>query len=176
MLDEKSGQHLCDLLTTLNRFRREDLYCDVSLTFREQAISAHGLILAAASPFFHEMLKGQTQGEKTQIQLSNMSMETGEIIVEHIYTGSTNGITKETVCELLPSVHAFGMTRMIEVCENILMSMANTKRCLEVWKIATSVNMWSIINKCTMHIRRTFPQVNILMCELSHLIFRDQVS
>lgn len=95
-VDGKSG-YLNQLASKLESFRRNEFCCDTVLVIGQQSLKVHGIILAAASPFFKTALELHSTGSKPglcYLTLYGYDFDTIETVVEFFYTGSFECIKK----------------------------------------------------------------------------------
>lgn len=95
-------------------------------------ISAHRVVLAAASPYFRAMFSsGMEESRQRQIVLPCIETHVLETIVSYMYSGEL-AISGENVFALLEVSNLFEMTDIVNQCCCKLMSELNADNCLHI--------------------------------------------
>ena len=93
-----SDQHLRD---QLNRLRKDDILCDVTISVGGRKIHAHKLVLAATCPYFEKMFTGGlSESIQSQVAIREVDEEAMETLIEFCYISSIE-VEKSNVQDLL---------------------------------------------------------------------------
>lgn len=113
-----------ELLQNFKLFRRDDFLCDTIITIGERSLRAHGVVLAAASPFFRAIFRLNTDPGLHLINLSGCDFDVIEAAMHFIYTGRLEVAVKyadsEKLVQLLDSLSELGLSQdHLRGCEPI---------------------------------------------------------
>lgn len=82
------------LSSKLESFRQNEFFCDTVLVIGQQSLKVHGIILAAASPFFKTALELHSRPGLCYLTLYGYDFDIVESVVQFFYTGSFESIEK----------------------------------------------------------------------------------
>ena len=91
--------------TTLETLWKNETFVDVTLVCDDGILSAHQVILSAASPFFHKLLQNNPQ-KHPYIYLRNTLAIDMEKMLEYVYSGKTE-VAKEGLKEFFELANSF---------------------------------------------------------------------
>ena len=96
----KSDQHLRD---QLNRYRKDGVLCDVTISVGGRKIHAHKVILAASCPYFEKRFTwGLSESNQSDVTLREVDAEAMETLIDFCYTSSIEDkVDKSNVQDLL---------------------------------------------------------------------------
>ena len=78
-----------NLREQLNRLRKDDILCDVTITVGGRKIHAHKNVLAASCPYFETMFTGGLyETHQSEVTIREMDEETMETLIDFCYTSS----------------------------------------------------------------------------------------
>ena len=98
----KSG-HATHILQSINRLRKKNRLCDVTLKVESREFPAHRVVLSACSDYFCAMFTSDmAESQKAEVELQGLSADTMEILLEFVYTESVK-VSVENVQALLPA-------------------------------------------------------------------------
>ena len=81
-----SDQHLRD---QLNRLRKDDILCDVTISVGGRKIHAHKNILAASCPYFEKMFTGGlSESNQSEVTIREVDEEAMETLIDFCYTNN----------------------------------------------------------------------------------------
>lgn len=126
--------------TTRNSFKifernwKNQEFCDVTLvTTCGRSVSAHKLVLSAASPVFYNFLK-DNPGE-TEIEVRNPSFETLNGMLQFVYSRKLDAkIDEKAVGDLFLAAHEFKILDLKDVCKEFLRRNLNDNSAIPTWK------------------------------------------
>ena len=99
------------LLGQLKRLQNEAAMCDVRLRGDDGEVSAHSLVLLAASPYFENKLLKQESDEAEVIAFENVSVNILEAVVHFMYSGEL-------------AAEGDAIDKVIELCEELKLTQA----------------------------------------------------
>lgn len=142
------------ILEDLQAMKNLEELCDVILETEDGAsISAHRLILSAASPYFKAMFTGNLkETHKGTIVLKDIDGDALRGIVQFIYTSSID-IHTENVEEMLSASNLLQMKEIPGVCCDFLKEQLHPSNCLGIRALADRYSceeLWSKAHKFTM--------------------------
>ena len=106
--------------TVLNQLRRRQQLCDVVIRIRDARFPAHGVVLAASSPYFLERLSSQvdsSQSQRQEIVLRDKLLDVDAVdsLVEFVYTSIVR-IRLDTVHSLYYAASMLLFERVEKAC------------------------------------------------------------
>ena len=106
------------LLSKCAQFREEGEFIDVRLRVNEEVFSAHRIVLAASSDYFHAMFAhGMKESNQEVIELKDESISTAalKIVLESIYSGDLQ-VNDENVFEVLVAADHLQVKTVVQQC------------------------------------------------------------
>ena len=107
------------LLAKCDQFREQDEFIDVRLKVGEEIFSAHRVVLAASSDYFHAMFAhGMKEANQEVIELKdeNISVSALKNVLESIYSGNFTAVNDENVFEVLIAADHLQVTSVVQQC------------------------------------------------------------
>ena len=112
------------LLSKCAQFREQGEFIDVGLKVSEEVFSAHRILLAASSNYFHAMFaSGMKESNQKVIELKDEGISAAalKIVLDSIYSGDLQ-VNNENVFEVLVEADHLQVTRIVQQCCNYLQS------------------------------------------------------
>ena len=106
------------LLSKCAQFRQEGEFIDVYLKVREELFSAHRIVLAASSDYFHAMFAhGMKESNQEVIELKDESISAAalKIVLDSIYSGDLQ-VNDENVFDVLVAADHLQVTSVVQQC------------------------------------------------------------
>ena len=106
------------LLSKCAQFREQGEFIDVRLKVGGDEFSAHRIVLAASSDYFHAMFAHgmkETNQEVIELKDENISVAAMKIVMDSIYSGEIN-LNDENVFEVLTAADHLQVTSVVEQC------------------------------------------------------------
>lgn len=126
-VDEKHPRQLLDVMALL--WMRHDL-CDVGLVVGDREITAHKVVLSAASPYFRAMFTGEmSESKQSRVVIRDVSYEAMSMLVNYAYTAKIH-IGEENVQALLSAACLLQLNGVIAVCCEFLIRQLDASNCL----------------------------------------------
>ncbi|XP_055240989.2 kelch-like protein 2 [Gorilla gorilla gorilla] len=81
----------------MNELRSQNLLCDVTIVAEDMEISAHRVVLAACSPYFHAMFTGEmSESRAKRVRIKEVDGWTLRMLIDYVYTAEIQ-VTEENV-------------------------------------------------------------------------------
>jgi hypothetical protein len=109
---------------------------DISVKCGDETFNLHAPVLSNGSGYFRRVLSD----EQSEIALEfnpNIEVSTFRIIVDSLYTGVVESITKENVTAILEASHHMEVTHVTEACTDFMLENLDLENCLNFWLSAT---------------------------------------
>ena len=106
------------LLSKCAQFREQGEFIDVGLKVGEEIFSAHRIVLAASSDYFHAMFAhGMKESNQEVIELKdeNISAAALKIVLDSIYSGDLQ-VNDENIFEVLVAADHLQVTSVVQQC------------------------------------------------------------
>ena len=106
------------LLTKCAQFREQGEFIDVHLKVGEEVFSAHRIVLAASSDYFHAMFAhGMKESNQEVIELKDESISAAalKIVLDSIYSGDLQ-VNDENVFDVLVAADHLQVTSVVQQC------------------------------------------------------------
>ena len=101
------------LSQALNKLRKQNQLCDITINISGRSFKAHKNVLAACSSYFMAMFtSGFKESSESEISIDG-DPDVFEVLLEFIYTGAMT-ITLETACSILEMA---SYMQFVDVCE-----------------------------------------------------------
>ena len=107
------------LLAKYAQFREQDEFIDVRLKVGKEVFSAHRIVLAASSDYFHAMFAhGMKEANQEVIELKdeNISAAALKNVLDSIYSGNFTAVNDENVFEVLVAADHLQVTSVVQQC------------------------------------------------------------
>ena len=107
------------LLAKYAQFREQDEFIDVRLKVGKEVFSAHRIVLAASSDYFHAMFAhGMKEANQEVIELKdeNISAAALKNVLDSIYSGNFTAVNEENVFEVLVAADHLQVTSVVQQC------------------------------------------------------------
>ena len=156
---DRGKDYAISLLSELNTFRKDILFCDGIIKIGEKQFFIHKAILSAASPYFRALFCNEWKETSSQeIQLQGVSSECFGILLDYIYTGSID-ITSSNVEQLLPAGRLFQLDNIVEYCCEFLTSHLTVDNSLGILAFAKLHSCNSLVDTTLNYVHRHFEEV-----------------
>ncbi|TKC43150.1 hypothetical protein EI555_006198 [Monodon monoceros] len=89
--------HMKKAFKVMNELRSQNLLCDVTIVAEDMEISAHRVVLAACSPYFHAMFTGEmSESRAKRVRIKEVDGWTLRMLIDYVYTAEIQ-VTEENV-------------------------------------------------------------------------------
>lgn len=122
-----TAQHTGNLCLILNSYRKQNLFCDVTLKLADGSeYPAHRVILAASSQYFHtSFTSGFDDSNSAIYNMNNISSNTVESLLEYFYSGNVH-ITHDNVSEMIDVADFMFVENLKLKCRKFILSDLNS--------------------------------------------------
>ncbi|XP_032225329.2 kelch-like protein 12 isoform X1 [Nematostella vectensis] len=124
--------HAKDILTSVNKLRKDGKLCDVVLQVEKKEFPAHRIVLASCSDYFYAMFTNDMlESQKGVIELQGLASDTMEVLLDFVYT-ETVKVSVENVQALLPAACLLQLTGVQKACSEFLQHQLDPTNCLGI--------------------------------------------
>lgn len=150
-------EHRREALGKMHLFFEEQRFCDIDLIASKDdfRISAHRVILSAASEYFLAKLK---ESQANELIIENMSGDILKLILNFIYTASIE-ISIETVHDIMSAASLFQLNTVESECSEFLSKTLDKSNCLSVAVNCRENNFRELFEKAFMYAAQNFFQI-----------------
>lgn len=132
----KNNDHYFGAFGMMNRMRINSQLCDIFLRAGVTTLSAHRVVLAAASPYFHAMFNDDlVEKNQKEVTIHDLDPLALTLLVDFSYTGEII-ISEDNVQVLLPASSLLQMSTVREACCKFLMRQLHPTNCLGIRSFA----------------------------------------
>ena len=144
----QDNQH--DLHIGLDKFRQDNVLCDVTLKVEGKAFPAHKNVLAVFSPYFKAMFQSQfKEATSDEVSLPTLKEATLQQMLEFAYLGEKPEITFDNVSDLVAAAHLMDIKPFLtEICTFLTNGLA-TENCIQIYRLATLYQLEELLNRAT---------------------------
>jgi hypothetical protein len=133
--------------------------CDVIIKVGEYNISAHKVILASCSSYFHAMFSGEMrESAEVEVSIKEFNPLAIKSLIEFCYSSSIT-INNDNVLELLPASSLLQMAGVQDACCSFLAGQLHPSNCLGIRKFADIHSCYNLWKKCNIFMQQRFPEV-----------------
>ncbi|XP_060688752.1 kelch-like protein 2 isoform X2 [Hemiscyllium ocellatum] len=152
-------RHMKNAFKVMNELRSQNLLCDVTLVAEDTEISAHRVVLAACSPYFHAMFTGEMSESKAKrVRIKEVDSWTLSILVDYVYTAELQ-VTEENVQVLLPAAGLLQLQDVRKTCCDFLESQLHPSNCLGIRAFADMHACTELLNQANKYAEQHFSEV-----------------
>uniref|UniRef100_A0AAV2K7T7 BTB domain-containing protein n=1 Tax=Knipowitschia caucasica TaxID=637954 RepID=A0AAV2K7T7_KNICA len=150
------------MLKELNQQRRAKEFTDLKIIVEGKEFEVHQNVLASCSLYFKDLVKrssGETRsGEPLELNMSNITAEVLEQLLEFVYTGSLV-IDSANAKTLLEAANKFQFNTFCKVCVSFLEKQLTASNCLGVLAMAEAMSCTELHNMAKAYALQNFPEV-----------------
>uniref|UniRef100_A0AAQ5ZIA8 BTB domain-containing protein n=1 Tax=Amphiprion ocellaris TaxID=80972 RepID=A0AAQ5ZIA8_AMPOC len=176
-------RHMRKAFKVMNELRSQSLLCDVTIVAEDVEISAHRVVLAAGSPYFHAMFTGEmAESRAKRVRIKEMDGWTLGLLVDYIYTAEIQ-VTEDNVQALLPAAGLLQLNEVKKACCEFLSSQLHPSNCLGIRAFADLHACSQLLAQANSYAEQHFPEVvgseeflNLGMEQVSSLIASDKLT
>ncbi|XP_039732243.1 kelch-like protein 2 isoform X3 [Pteropus medius] len=143
----------------MNELRSQNLLCDVTIVAEDMEISAHRVVLAACSPYFHAMFTGEmSESRAKRVRIKEVDGWTLRMLIDYVYTAEIQ-VTEENVQVLLPAAGLLQLQDVKKTCCEFLESQLHPVNCLGIRAFADMHACTDLLNKANTYAEQHFADV-----------------
>ncbi|XP_067625273.1 kelch-like protein diablo [Eurosta solidaginis] len=147
------------LLVQLNKFRKNEQFTDVCLICGDVRITAHRMLLAAASPYFQAMFGGNfPESSQKEVHIHEMDPRCLELAVDFIYTGHIDNFF-DCVQQLLETAAFLQLEHLLDLCTRYMCAQLDADNCLGFKLFAEKLNNFPLLDSACQYIISHFKEV-----------------
>uniref|UniRef100_A0A0A9YYK4 Kelch-like protein diablo n=2 Tax=Lygus hesperus TaxID=30085 RepID=A0A0A9YYK4_LYGHE len=150
--------HTQKAFEVLNMMRKQHLLCDVRLVAETVEISAHKMVLAACSPYFHAMFTSFEESRQERIVLQGVDPYALQLLIEYVYTAEVH-VTEDNVQVLLPAANLLQLADVRDACCDFLQSQLHPTNCLGIRAFADLHSCLELLGTAEAFIEQHFSEV-----------------
>lgn len=155
----RRNEYAVSLLSELNTFRKDKLFCDGVIKVDEKQFFIHKAVLSAASPYFHALFSNEWKETSCQeVPLQGVSCECFGFLLDYIYTGSID-VTSDNAEQLLPAGRLFQLDDIVEYCCEFLTSQLTVDNSLGIVAFARHHSCYNLVDTALNYVHRHFEEV-----------------
>ncbi|XP_008181225.1 kelch-like protein 2 [Acyrthosiphon pisum] len=148
-----------DIYERLQSLWNGEFFCDVKLqTDDQKIISAHKVVLSAASPYFYAMFTHFAVRNHDLVALRQIDHTALLHLVDFIYSGKIS-VTEKNVLILLPAADLLQLQGVKEACCDFLQSQLCPSNCIGINTIADLHSCTKLITSSEIYIHQHFSEV-----------------
>nr|XP_028704700.1 kelch-like protein 2 isoform X1 [Macaca mulatta]XP_045248957.1 kelch-like protein 2 isoform X1 [Macaca fascicularis] len=154
--------HMKKAFKVMNELRSQNLLCDVTIVAEDMEISAHRVVLAACSPYFHAMFTGEmSESRAKRVRIKEVDGWTLRMLIDYVYTAEIQ-VTEENVQVLLPAAGLLQLQDVKKTCCEFLESQLHPVNCLGIRAFADMHACTDLLNKANTYAGKwSRPQLNL---------------
>uniref|UniRef100_A0A8I5NLA4 Kelch like family member 2 n=1 Tax=Papio anubis TaxID=9555 RepID=A0A8I5NLA4_PAPAN len=151
--------HMKKAFKVMNELRSQNLLCDVTIVAEDMEISAHRVVLAACSPYFHAMFTGEmSESRAKRVRIKEVDGWTLRMLIDYVYTAEIQ-VTEENVQVLLPAAGLLQLQDVKKTCCEFLESQLHPVNCLGIRAFADMHACTDLLNKANTYAEQHFTDV-----------------
>ena len=166
-LEEPPVSDLCNTLhTTLNAFRIDGKYCDVTLQVGERLFNCHRVMLAGMSGYFDGMFGPSFEERHVNdpITIHDVNAEIFEKILNGVYLAAQLEITKDNVVNMFHTSNYLGISTIENQCIKYILrkldsSELDDDKALEIFRFACDSNKTVLVQPLCEFIAKSFQKL-----------------
>ncbi|KAK1343122.1 hypothetical protein QTO34_015895 [Cnephaeus nilssonii] len=168
--------HVKKAFKVMNELRSQNLLCDVTIVAEDMEISAHRVVLAACSPYFHAMFTGEmSESRAKRVRIKEVDGWTLRMLIDYVYTAEIQ-VTEENVQVLLPAAGLLQLQDVKKTCCEFLESQLHPVNCLGIRAFADMHACTDLLNKANTYAGKSNrPLLNFLFNLQTEQHFADVV-
>lgn len=143
-----SGVSASTLIQDLKGFVKSDLHSDITFVVEGRRIHAHK-ILCMRCAFFHNMLTGEyMESREAEIEIAEVGYDAFSSLLEFLYSDHCD-VTLLNAMEIFQTADRFGMERLKNICECVLVSSITVTTACEM-ALAADIHQGHILKGASM--------------------------
>ena len=126
------SKHLQELAQRLDILRRNEGFCDITISVKGKQFTAHKAVLAASSPFFLTLLNSDMKESSEKlitVELEEATEAVMEDVLKYVYTGHLL-VTEERAHNLIATADYLLLPGIKTIAESLLKNIVTTENCM----------------------------------------------
>lgn len=180
----ESSSYSGNLAKTLNKFRKDQIYCDATLVVEGQKFYAHQNILAASSSYFHKLFAQQGHKKKksqVSVTIPEISLSVTEELLQYLYTGNVE-LTTTNVQGLIRAANILDLPRLKNLGCEFLQNELSLENCVRTFQFADKNHCSDLrraskdfINENFKHVSKTEAFLRLTSVQIEEFISDDDI-
>lgn len=155
----KPETHTSEAFHKLIEMRDSKKLCDVVIEVGSLTLSAHRVVLAACSPYFHAMFSGDMkESHQGRVTIKEFDPSAVKSLIDFCYNCSIT-IDLGNVLQILPVTSLLQMDGVQDACCIFLAGQLHPSNCLGIRKFADLHHCIGLWKKCNMFMQQRFPEI-----------------
>ncbi|XP_042291547.1 kelch-like protein 7 isoform X1 [Thunnus maccoyii] len=177
------SRQLSSIMSVINNMRKQGTLCDVTLVVQGKKISAHRVVLAAASHFFSLMFTTRMmESISHEVELRSVEPEIIELLIDFIYTARIS-VNSSNVQSLLDAANQYQIEPVKKMCVEFLKGQIDATNCLGISALADCMDCpelkaaaedFSQLHFTEVYKLEEFLQLHVT--QLTHLLHQDKLA
>ncbi|XP_069100019.1 kelch-like protein 2 [Pleurodeles waltl] len=152
-------RHAKKAFRAMNELRSQNLLCDVTIVAEDVEITAHKVVLAACSPYFHAMFTGEmSESRAKKVRIKEVDGWTLKLLIDYVYTAEIQ-VTEENVQVLLPAAGLLQLHDVKKTCCDFLESQLHATNCLGIRAFADMHACVELLNQANKFAEQHFSDI-----------------
>lgn len=157
---ERNPQHSIRIMQGLNKLKKEQVLCDVTLIAEGERYEVHKIMLVSCSDYFRSMFtSGMKESSQRAIELKGVTSKGLEKVLEVIYT-STTTLEGDDIFDVIAAATHLQVTPVIEFCEKNFLSGMTTCNFFDFINTARLYNMNSALRQIDSFISKNLLEIS----------------
>ena len=126
------SKHLQELAQRLDILRRNEGFCDITISVKGKQFTAHKAVLAASSPFFFTLLNSDMKESSEKlitVELEEATEAVMEDLLKYVYTGNLL-VAEERAHNLIATANYLLLPGLKTMAEGFLKGIVTTENCI----------------------------------------------
>ena len=132
LMSSDPSKHLQELGQRLDILRRNEGFCDITISVKGKQFTAHKAVLAASSPFFLTLLNSDMKESSEKlitVELEEATEAVMEDVLKYVYTGNVL-VTEERAHNLIATANYLLLPSLKTMAESFLKDIVTTENCI----------------------------------------------
>ncbi|XP_068688173.1 kelch-like protein 12 [Montipora foliosa] len=155
------SKHLQELAQRLDILRRNEGFCDITISVKGKQFRAHKAVLAASSPFFLTLLNSDMKESSEKlitVELEEATEAVMEDVLKYVYTGNLL-VTEERAHNLIATANYLLLPGLKTMAESFVKDIFTTENCMFNYYFAEKYQCLQLKEKARQVINSNFTDV-----------------
>ena len=161
LMSSDPSEHLQELGQRLDILRRNEGFCDITISVKGKQFTGHKAVLAASSPFFLTLLNSDMKENREKlitVELEEATEAVMEDVLKYVYTGNLL-VTEERAHNLIATANYLLLPGLKTTAESFLKDIVTTENCIFNYYFAEKYQCLELKKKARQVINLNFTDV-----------------
>ena len=161
LMSSDPSKHLQELGQRLDILRRNEGFCDITISVKGKQFTGHKAVLAASSPFFLTLLNSDMKENSEKlitVELEEATEAVMEDVLKYVYTGNLL-VTEEGAHNLIATANYLLLPGIKTMAESFLKNIVKTENCMFNYYFAEKYQCLELKEKARQVINSNFTDV-----------------